>query len=66
MLEQSHPVLAFFLQYWTIAIFLPAVLLLIAVLVLVTGWRDGRDAVAAQQKARQAQPVPSRPRSITP
>jgi hypothetical protein len=50
MLEQSHPVLAFLLQYWTIAIFLPAVLLLIAVMVLVTRWRDGRDAVAAQQK----------------
>jgi hypothetical protein len=55
MLKYSHPTLAFVLQYWPVTVFLPAILLLIAVLAVITRRWDAHDAAAAQQKARQAQ-----------
>jgi hypothetical protein len=55
MLRYSHPTLAFVLHYWPVTIFLPAILLLIAALAVITRRWDARDAAAAQQKARQAQ-----------
>jgi hypothetical protein len=54
MLRYSHPTLAYLLHYWPVTIFLPAILLLIAVLAVITRRWDARDAAAAQQKARQA------------
>jgi len=36
MLQQSHPVLAWILEYWTITIFVPAILVLVSVLTFVT------------------------------
>ena len=53
MLEQSHPVLAWILEYWTITIFLPAILVLVAVLALVTRRWDRRD-----ESARTRRPTP--------
>jgi hypothetical protein len=53
MLEQSHPVLAWILECWTITIFLPAILMLIAVLALVTRRWDRRD-----ESARTRRPAP--------
>jgi hypothetical protein len=32
MFEQEHPVLAWILEYWTITIFVPAILVMVAVL----------------------------------
>jgi hypothetical protein len=55
MLKYSHPILAYVLHYWPVTVFLPAILLLIAVLAVITRRWDARDAAAAQQKARQAQ-----------
>ena len=46
MLQQSHPVLAWILEFWTITIFVPAILLLVAVLVFVTRLQDRRDEAA--------------------
>jgi len=46
MLQQSHPVLAWILEYWTITIFVPAILVLVAVLTLVTRRWDRRDEFA--------------------
>ena len=53
MLQQSHPVLAWILEYWTITIFVPAILLMVAVLALVTRRWDQRD-----ESPRQARPMP--------
>jgi hypothetical protein len=44
MLEYSHPTLAFFADYWPTTIFLPTVLLVIAVLAAITRMWDQRDA----------------------
>jgi len=55
MLKYSHPALAWILDYWTVTIFLPSILLLIAVLALVTHRWDGRDA--AVRKREQWGPV---------
>ena len=49
MLKYSHPTLAWILDYWPITIFMPAVLLLIATLALITRSWDKRD-----QEAREA------------
>ena len=57
MLGGSHAALAFLLEFWTVTIFLPAVLLLLAVMVLITRWRDGRDRAADPQRARSASPA---------
>jgi hypothetical protein len=43
MLQQSHPVLAWILQYWTITIFVPAILVMVAVLAFITRRWDQRD-----------------------
>jgi hypothetical protein len=53
MLEQSHPVLAWILEYWTITIFVPAILVLVAVLTFVTHRWDRRD-----ESARKRRPTP--------
>ena len=50
MLKYSHPTLALILDYWPITIFLPAILVLIATLALITRAWDRRD-----QEAREAQ-----------
>ena len=51
MLSQDHPVLAFILEYWTITIFVPAILLLVAVLVFVTRRWDHRDEGARKPRS---------------
>jgi len=48
---QQNPVLAWILEYWTITIFVPAVLILVAVLTVVTRRWDRRD-----DSARKARP----------
>jgi hypothetical protein len=50
MLKYSNPTLAWILEHWTITIFLPAILLMVAVLALVTRWWDGRDESARQRE----------------
>jgi hypothetical protein len=50
MLKYSHPTLALILDYWPITIFMPAILVLIATLALITRAWDRRD-----QEAREAQ-----------
>ena len=54
MLAQSHPVLAWILEYWTITIFLPAVLVLVAVLTFVTRRWDQRDESARTPRSTQS------------
>ena len=44
MFGPSHPVLAWVLQYWTITIFVPAILTLVTVLALITRRWDRRAA----------------------
>jgi hypothetical protein len=51
MLRYSHPWLAYILHQWPATIFLPSVLLLVAVLALVTRWWNHRDAATAQEQA---------------
>jgi hypothetical protein len=41
--------LAFFVHYWPVAIFAPAVLLLIALLAGITRWWDQRDRAAEER-----------------
>ena len=53
MLEQSHPILAWILEYWTVTIFVPAILVLVAVLAFVTHRWDQRD-----KSARERRPTP--------
>jgi hypothetical protein len=55
MLKYSHPTLAWMLEHWPITVFLPAVLLLIAVLVLITRSWEKRDQ-EAREAARAAAP----------
>jgi hypothetical protein len=50
MLKYRHPWLAFILDYWPATVFLPSVLLLVAVLALITRWWDRRDVAAAQEQ----------------
>jgi hypothetical protein len=52
MLQQS-PVLAWILEYWTITIFVPAVLILVAVLTVVTRRWDRRDESARKPRPPQ-------------
>ncbi len=55
----SRPVLDLFVEQWPSLIFVPAVLLLVAVLAGVTGWWDRRDAErSAEATARRADAVP--------
>ena len=49
MLEQSHPILAWILEYWTVTIFVPAILVLVAVLAFVTHRWDQRDESARER-----------------
>ena len=51
MLKYSHPWLAFILDHWPATVLLPAVLLLIAALALITRWWDRQDAATAQEQA---------------
>jgi len=53
MLQQSHPVLAWILEYWTITIFVPAILVLVSVLTFVTRRWDRRDESARKQRPPQ-------------
>jgi hypothetical protein len=53
MFEQNHPDLAWILEYWTITIFVPAILVLVAVLTLVTRRWDRQD-----ESARKRRPTP--------
>jgi hypothetical protein len=58
----NHPTLAWMLDYWPATILLPAVLLLLAVLALITRWWDRKDEFAAQQTGRgAATPARARP-----
>jgi hypothetical protein len=51
----SRPVLDLFVEHWPLLIFVPAVLILVAVLVGVTRWWDRRDAArSAVATARRA------------
>jgi hypothetical protein len=50
MLEQSHPVLAWILEYWMVTIFIPAILVLVAVLTFVTRRWDRRDESAQRRR----------------
>jgi hypothetical protein len=50
MLKYSHPVLAWILDNWTVTIFLPSILVLVAVLALVTHRWDGRDEAARKRE----------------
>ena len=50
MLQQSHPVLAWILEYWTITIFVPAILVMVAVLTFVTRRWDGRDEAVRERE----------------
>jgi hypothetical protein len=52
--KYSHPTLAWILDYWPATVLLPAVLILIAGLALVTRWWDERDRVAAEERAEAA------------
>jgi hypothetical protein len=42
------------LEFWLVTIFLPAVLLRLAMMVLITRWRDGRNTAADPQRAWSA------------
>ena len=53
MFGPSHPILAWILEYWTITIFVPAILVLVAVLTFVTHRWDRRD-----ESARIRRPTP--------
>ena len=59
MLKYSHPTLALILDYWPVTIFLPAILLLIATLALITRWWDRRD-----QEARESIHAPAAPTGV--
>ena len=59
MLKYSHPTLALILDYWPVTIFMPAILLLIATLALVTRWWDRRD-----QEARESVQAPATPTGV--
>jgi hypothetical protein len=43
MFKYSHPVLAILMHYWPSMVLLPAILILIAALAMITRWWDGRD-----------------------
>ena len=47
MLKYSHPTIFLILQYWTVTIFLPVLLVMIAVLTMITRWLDRRDATGS-------------------
>lgn len=53
MLGQNHPVLAWILEFWTITIFVPAVLVLVAVLAFVMRLRDRRDESARKPRSTE-------------
>ena len=57
---QQNPVLAWILEYWTITIFLPAVLVLVSVLTFVTRRWDQRDESARKPRSTQSSaPAPA-------
>jgi hypothetical protein len=49
MFKYSHPTLAFFAEYWPTTIFLPTILLVIAVLAVITRRWDQRDALSRRR-----------------
>jgi hypothetical protein len=51
MLGENYPVLAWILELWTITIFVPAVLILVAVLAFVTRRWDRRDEAARRSRS---------------
>jgi hypothetical protein len=51
MFGPSHPVLAFILEYWTMTIFVPAILTLVTVLALITRRWDRRDESARKPRS---------------
>jgi len=53
MLKYGHPVLAWLIHYWPATIFLPAILLLIATLAVVTRQWDRCDAAGPQRSRRR-------------
>jgi len=59
MLKYSHPTLALILDYWPVTIFMPAILVLIATLALITRWWDRRD-----QEARESIRAPAAPTGV--
>jgi hypothetical protein len=66
--DGSRPLLDVFLAYWPLLIFVPAVLVLITVLVLVTRWWDRRDAARAvgPSPVRSVSPVsPVSPKAVS-
>ena len=50
----SRPVLDLFVEQWPLLIFVPAVLILVAVLAGVTRWWDRRDAQRSAETTRRA------------
>jgi hypothetical protein len=55
MLKYSHPILAWLIHYWPASLFLPSILLLIAVLVVVTHKWDQQGG-AVPRRFRDGQP----------
>jgi hypothetical protein len=53
MLKYSHPVLAVFVHYWPSMILLPAILVLIALLAVITRWWEDRDHSDRDDSDRQ-------------
>jgi len=49
MLKNNHPTIAWLLDYWASVVLMPALLLVIAALALVTLWWDRRDDSARQR-----------------
>jgi len=50
----NHPTLAWVLDYWPATILVPAVLVLIAVLALITRWWDRQDSDVAPERVRES------------
>jgi len=62
MLKNNHPTLAWVLDYWPVVLGIPALLLMVAVLALVTLWWDRRDE-SARQRADGARTGCARPQT---
>jgi hypothetical protein len=58
--KYRHPILSWILDSWPAMIWLPSVLLLIAVLVLITRWWDERDR-HSRRYVGMPRPKPQRP-----
>jgi hypothetical protein len=63
---KNHPALAWVVDYWPAVVLVPAVLLLIVVLALVTRWWDRQDeSVRTRQRVVLGQPAASSERRVT-